>query len=242
LGKCGEQQLIYKLLFKIFRFIGRKILLFAEKFDESSFSVFYKKWREIDGDSTLRLNYELDSKSLVVDLGGYKGQWASDIYSKYQCNILIFEPVQYFFENIQKRFSKNSNIKVYQFGLSDKSGAFEFSIDSDSTSQFIKNNNTETCEVREAVGFFLDQRIEYIDLMKINIEGAEYDLLEHFIETGFIEKINNLQVQFHSFVPNASARMNHIRERLKCTHTPTYQYEFIWEGWVKNNQKMALAK
>ena len=44
-------------------------------------------WFKIQGDKTLRLNYNLNDASLVFDLGGYEGQWSSDIFSKYCCFI-----------------------------------------------------------------------------------------------------------------------------------------------------------
>ena len=41
------------------------------------------QWFKDNGDKTHRLNYNLNEKSIVFDLGGYEGQWASDIFSKY---------------------------------------------------------------------------------------------------------------------------------------------------------------
>ena len=49
-------------------------------------------WFQNNGDKTLRLNYPLTDKSIVLDLGGYEGQWASDIFSRYCCFIHVFEP------------------------------------------------------------------------------------------------------------------------------------------------------
>src|SRR5438477_4586077 len=42
-------------------------------------------WREINGDRTLRLSYDLSENDVVFDVGGYEGQWASDIYAMYGC-------------------------------------------------------------------------------------------------------------------------------------------------------------
>ena len=69
--------------------------------------------------------------------------------------------------------------------------------------------------------------------MKINIEGGEYDLLEHFLESGFIKNINNIQIQFHDFIPNAEERMKKIQYELEKTHSLTYQYPFVWENWQR---------
>jgi len=69
-------------------------------------------WFRDQGDKNLRLNYDLDENSMVFDLGGYEGQWASDIFSMYCCSIHVFEPVEEFADKIIKRFSKNKKIIV----------------------------------------------------------------------------------------------------------------------------------
>ena len=42
-----------------------------------------------------------------------------------------------------------------------------------------------------------DLDIEKIDLLKLNIEGSEYDLLEKLLKSGLISTIDKLQIQFH---------------------------------------------
>lgn len=71
--------------------------------------------------------------------------------------------------------------------------------------------------------------------MKINIEGGEYELIEHFIESEFVKEIRDIQVQFHDFIPDAGVRMKKIQEELKNTHFLTYQYEFVWENWRRKD-------
>jgi hypothetical protein len=106
----------------------------------------------------------------------------------------------------------------------------------DSSSLFKQGGQSEEITLMSAADFIRDTGIQNIDLMKINIEGAEYDLLEHVIETGFIRCIKNIQVQFHDFVPNAEQRMKSIKTRLEHTHSLTYQYPFVWENWsIKDN-------
>jgi hypothetical protein len=67
--------------------------------------------------------------------------------------------------------------------------------------------------------------------MKINVEGAEYDILESLITTGFVQRVDDIQVQFHDFVPNASERVVALRKSLAATHYPTYMFSFVWENW-----------
>lgn len=199
-------------------------------------------WAKIDGNRILRLNYpSLSDKSIVFDLGGYKGDWTSDIYSKYNCNVYIFEPVKEFYEGICNRFKSNKKIKVYNYGLSEADKQEKIYVDEDSSSQYTKGCNASserTIKVKQFKRFIDKKKINHIDLIKLNIEGSEYDLMDHIIEENLVKKIDNIQIQFHNFIPDAKKRMEKIKKELKKTHMLTYEYEFVWENWtIKNHKK-----
>ena len=193
-----------------------------------------KPWFSVDGDQTLRLNYDLNKDSIVFDLGGYKGQWTNDIYERYDCNIYCFEPVKEFADKIIERFINIPKISVFQMGLADKTTACMISNLEDSSSIYT-GRGVERIKLISAANFILENNIRKIDLMKINIEGGEYDLLEHLLNRKLISIINNIQVQFHDFFPNAKKRMKRIQARLKKTHEIVWQYEFVWESWRRKS-------
>ena len=189
-------------------------------------------WIRDNGDRTHRLQYDLSEQDIVIDLGGYEGQWASDIFSMYCCQIYIFEPVPEYAKNIQKRFAKNKHIKIYQFGLASENIKTRISVTGDSSSSYKSGDNMVDIQLMKASDFLESNKTHFINLLKINIEGGEYDLLEHLILTNLISKIQNIQIQFHDFFPDAKERMNKIQESLARTHKLTYQYEFVWENWI----------
>ena len=188
-------------------------------------------WFRDNGDKTLRLNYDLNEQATVFDLGGYEGQWASDIFSKYGCTVLIFEPYKDFADKIKVRFSNNRRVNVFDFGLADEDKVVQLSLSADASSLFKIAENAVQVELKKASTFLVDHNIGMIDLMKINIEGGEYDLMDHLIGSGVIKKIKNVQIQFHDFVPDAERRMRKIQKELSNTHYTTYSYEFVWENW-----------
>ncbi|MFA5359791.1 MAG: FkbM family methyltransferase [Patescibacteria group bacterium] len=190
------------------------------------------KWKADHGEEK-RYLYNLGLNSIIFDMGGYEGQFASDIYSRYRSKIFIFEPVLEYADNIKKRFSKNSDITIHPYGLSDKTEKVDISINENASSLFSKNLPTKKAKMIKASDFFLDNHVDIIDLMKINIEGGEYSLLENLIEHDLIKNIKNLQIQFHTFVPDAAARAEKIQASLSKTHNLTYQYPFVWENWQK---------
>ena len=79
-----------------------------------------RRWHEDGGDFKLRYNYPLNKNSIVFDLGGFQGDFASELYSRTPCIIYIFEPVKKFQLTIKNRFKLNKMIYVFPFGLSSK--------------------------------------------------------------------------------------------------------------------------
>lgn len=188
-------------------------------------------WQEVRGDKTLRIDYDLTSDSLVIDVGGFEGQWASDIFSKYCCCIYIFEPVDEFADFIEQRFANNPRVVVKRFGLAGANKKERITLSGDASSFHTDGGTTKIAQLVPASGVLRDLGLDMIDLMKINIEGGEFELLDHLLTEGWISRIRHIQVQFHDFVPGATGKMQEIRERLAETHEPTYQYTFVWESW-----------
>lgn len=191
----------------------------------------FNAWLSDNGDSTKRMDYSLGEDSIVFDLGGYKGEWAAQILSRYKSNIFVFEPVTEFFDLISRNFNGNPKIKTYKFGLGANDENIEISLTKDSSSTFNTDGTKETIQLKKMSSFISENNIDKVDLMKINIEGGEYDLLDDLIANSLLEKFENIQVQFHRFIPNCIERRNKIREELAKTHELTYDYEFIWENW-----------
>lgn len=230
-----QSKVVRKLISKLSAKIGNKFLGFSKVLEpeESNKKGCLEAWYKNKCDRTLRLEYEnINEKSIVFDLGGYEGQWSSDIFAKYCCLIHVFEPVEKFAQTIDKRFSSNSKIVLHNFGLASDNGEEFIFVDEDKSSITRElNSNTEKIQLKKASTFIERNSINKIDLMKINIEGAEYDLLEHLIDSGYIKKIKNIQVQFHDFVPKAESRMQEIQRKLAITHQLKWQYYFVWESW-----------
>jgi len=96
-------------------------------------------------------------------------------------------------QNINAKYKQfNDDIKVFEFGLGEKDEKVKISGDEDSSSIYSKNANKILVEIKEAEHFLTKKNIDRIDLMKINIEGGEYKLLDHLIKRGsFFGKIGH---------------------------------------------------
>ena len=201
---------------------------------KSNFEKTVAKFKKDNKKDDLMLDYGLDENSLVFDVGGYKGQGASDLFSMYLPTIYIFEPRAEYAQAIEKRFKKNNKIKVFNFGLSNKKSEDYIYFNDDGSTLFLKNKQKEKVKLESISDFIKNNNIKKIDLLKLNIEGGEYEVLDDLINSGLLNIITNLQVQFHNFFPNAKKKMLGIHKELLKTHHLVYQYEFVMESWQLN--------
>jgi FkbM family methyltransferase len=193
------------------------------------------KWDLDGGDKTLRFNYDLDEESVVLDLGGFEGQWASELYDRYRCRIFIFEPVSTFAENIRKRFQGNDKIQIFSYGLGGSSRSERIHVCAEGSSVFRDSEVSEDIEIVDVKDWIEKNSLTHIDLMKINIEGGEYELFDRLIESQLLNSIDNIQVQFHDIAKDSRLHMKRIQKALMQTHEPTYRYEFVWENWKRRS-------
>jgi FkbM family methyltransferase len=198
------------------------------------FEITAKRWFRDHGDTTLRLNYPLSSDSIVFDVGAYRGDWSQAIMKRYHCNLFIFEPVPDFCQMLWSKFKDNLKAHVIMAGLYDHTGQQEITLGADRSSIFYEVSIQKIkIDVIDIAEFVAQNRISRIDLIKINIEGAEYRLLDRMIEQKVVQICTNIQVQFHLFYPNAVQLRDQIRAKLEKTHKLTYDYPFVWENWQK---------
>jgi FkbM family methyltransferase len=185
------------------------------------------------GDEAFRYAYELDPGSVVLDVGGYEGGWAAELLDSFDCRVHVFEPVASYVDNLNRRFAFDSRVTVHACGLGGETRDILISLAGDASSHVRTHEGTkpEKARIIDVSEWWAENDIDRVALMKVNIEGGEYELVPRLIETGLIDRVDNLQVQFHDFAPDAEARMNQIASALSRTHDRTYGFAFVWENW-----------
>ena len=188
-------------------------------------------WKFISGDKRMHKNYSLNSDSIFFDLGGFKGSFSEKIIKEFNCYCYIFEPHPKYFDTLVKKFNSNEKVKIFNFGLLDENKSIYLSDDS-ASSRLISSDEGIYINVRDVSEVIDELEIENIDLLKSNIEGAEYDLLNRLIETHKIKQIKSLQIQYHKdHIENAESQRIEINKKLSTTHINIWSYYFVWERW-----------
>lgn len=197
--------------------------------------VSHSSWVRARGDQTLRLDYVIAPGEVVLDVGGFEGQWASDIFGRTLCTVHVFEPVPHFAAAIRERFAANPNVHLHETALGGADATLSISVEGDASSTLLEGEHSIEVPVRCFADVVCEEGWTEIALMKVNIEGGEYELLEHLLDAGLASRVRNLQVQFHDFVPDAQRRMLAIQERLRATHELSWYFPFIWESWRRKD-------
>jgi FkbM family methyltransferase len=183
----------------------------------------------------LRYDYPLTNNSIVLDLGAHHGEFSKNIYNLYNCKIYSFEPVQHNYNQCKVNLQDYEGIKLYKLVLSNENGTCDFFVAGESSSIYIGSTIGEYEIETKKIDEFLDENgINKVDLIKMNIEGSEYELLEYIIKNNFIDRFENLQIQFHDNAFDGwREKYDFIIENLKKTHHLTYHFEFKFENWKK---------
>ncbi len=193
---------------------------------------YLKKNKSMD----YRHRFIFEPNPVIFDCGGHNGDWTnrmSRMYKGVNPRIYIFEIVESFIYKLQIRFKNNKNIQVFEFGLGSGNHDVEFYASDIATSIFTENSHSdrEIGKIRDVVEFIKAHSIEKIDLLKMNIEGGEYELLDRLITSGEIKKCKNIQIQFHNYGEWSIEKRDFLKNELKKTHVCIYDFEWTFEGW-----------
>lgn len=186
------------------------------------------------------MKFTLKSNPIIFDLGGYLGQWTEVAKEYYpDSTIYVFEPVKSHYDVIVDKFKNDKSVKVFNFGLSDKNDRVKITLTGDSSSIHLTNDDSEEIEIRDIREFLFEKNIFSVDLVKINIEGEEYNLLEYLCKTPELNIFENYLVQFHKFIDGYEERRENILNEVKKYYDVIFNYEMVFEGWsLKHTKKI----
>ena len=187
-------------------------------------------WFEEDKDYYLLRDFNLSENSIVVDIGCFTGVWLKDMFCKYNCNCIGFEPLTKYFLKAQ-RILQNAKVKLHNFGLSVDQTHTENMMDCGDSSSLLgqSDNGNEVLlkNIMEVSAVFQQS----IDVLQINIEGYEYKLLPFMVENNLLNKVKNIQIQFHNNIYDAETQMLDIINNLEQIGFKTkFNYKFVWYG------------
>lgn len=160
---------------------------------------FVHKLKRIKGHTFL--SRILRSESVVIDLGANRGEFAREIDKEYKCRVYLIEANPH----LVVLLPSTERIQSFNYAISDSNRLVRFFISDNLESSSTNSetlNNASGREIRvpgtTLQSFVTAQNIAHIDLLKVDIEGAEKELFES-LQPSDLDRISQITVEFHDF-------------------------------------------
>ena len=235
--QVGYKKIYFVVFIFSIKLFYKKIRDFLSKFQILRKFIVYKttKYKKYN------VFKDLTQDSCVIDLGACVGDVSEYISDRYNSHIYCYEPNQLCFNILKKKFKKNKKIKIYNSAVSNFSGKaklylsklnydnsnliiFAQSSTLDSTKNNINKNNFLNVNVENISNIL--KKFNYIDLIKIDIEGLEYKILNILIKNKY--KIKTIVCELHE--KSSSQMKNKIKVIKMLNKKKLYNSWFIdWD-------------
>ncbi|XP_070552256.1 uncharacterized protein [Ptychodera flava] len=166
----------------------------------------------------------LNSTTCLVYSIGIGDDWSFDeAMATYGCDVFAFDP------SIHKPSHKHSErVWFYNFGLLDKNSDKHFG-------RSMISSNTQQWKVRTLEGLMaeMDHQNRKIDILKIDIEGAEWQSLYQMLERGTLQYVKQLVFEVHLWKPKPGREIADFQEKFSILKWLEEQGFRMWH-WHEN--------
>jgi len=170
---------------------------------------------------------------VVFDIGAHLGETAQYYAERCDPHLYLFEPQAGVIPVLEELFGANPKVKIFPFGLSDKTGWFPMCKIGTDGCHFHGCTSDDYGELVDIWEFVRKHKIKQIDLCHMNCEGAEFEILPRMLDTGLIKQCRFLAIQWHP--GNKDMRYKHIRDRIELTHKVRYDFPLAWVTFERRN-------
>ena len=138
---------------------------------------------------------------IIIDIGGHIGSFSIMASRKaLQGKIFTFEAFEETFQQLQKNLAENRahNVRAFHLAVSDAVGRqtlFVNRLNQAQNSLYADSGEEHIIETTTLKKIFADNEIERCNLMKVDCEGAEYDIF--FSASEALPKIDRIILEYH---------------------------------------------
>jgi FkbM family methyltransferase len=186
----------------------------------------------------------LTRDSVVVDAGAHRGEFSAEIIRRFGCQCHLVEANPELAKNLT--VAGAASITTAALGACDGRGTLHISENLEAAGLFNASSATTGVEVETISLATLMQRlgVAKIDILKLDIEGAEFDLIASTPDQ-ILQHINQITVEFHDFKPAFRGRglFANARARLQTMGFDCCNLAFRTHGDVLflNRARLRLA-
>jgi FkbM family methyltransferase len=158
-----------------------------------------------------------DKLNIVFDVGCREDSLLLDL----ECEAHYFEPNIEFFDQIRSKPNKNKKSFFNNFGLGNIESKLIYHKKHQSfihrTKTCGQDNDTTIFDVKKAITYIRNNDIEFIDFLKIDVEGYELYVVQGFED--YLSKIKIIQFEYGGTYIDANIRLIDIINKLSTNFT-----------------------
>ncbi len=172
--------------------------------------------------------FRLNKQSLVLDCGANVGH-ISRLLASTGATVIAFEPDPVAFERLAKRCGGKKNITLIQKGVWDRDSTIQLYTHKESTGDEasftvgssiiagklnVDTSRGSSIEVIDLVTF-MQQQERKIDLVKLDVEGAEIEILQKILATNAQDLFDRMYVETHETkIPSQVNDLQQIKQQI----------------------------
>jgi FkbM family methyltransferase len=184
----------------------------------------------------LKYSIKLNTTGLVLDIGSYLGEFTEGVLKNNpHLTFWLYEPISEFFWVCENKFNNKENIVVSQKAVSADGRKIKMQIDGLRSRQksvnFSEGVTIDSVSIQE-----IFDSVSEIELIKMNIEGMEYECLEQLIHSNSLIKAKKILIQFHNFEKDSQDRRDLLQIQLAKDFENIYTFEWMWELWIRKEE------
>ena len=183
----------------------------------NNFKLCRKIYYSLNNKYSLIKKLDLKKNFLFLDIGANKGKVSKYVLDNYKdCLIEAFEPNKSAFEKLIKNLKGCDNVKCYNKGISKDGSNMKLYHHKDNFNKRDLSEASSFLELKENIDVnkfdivstisisSLINKYQYIDLIKIDIEGYEYEIIQDLINNK--HKIKYVLCELHGNPKNLSQK------------------------------------
>jgi FkbM family methyltransferase len=187
----------------------------------------------------------LGPSSTVLDLGCNKGAFIRSMRETYGCGCFAVEPNPRLFE----RLNLMSDVHAFNYAVAGSAGEVDFCLtENDEASSIVRSCGDAVGDMVRVktiglAGLLEQMRVEYVDLLKVDIEGAEIEMFDAMPDR-IAAAFGQLTVEFHDFCGVPVAAIERVQQRLGKLGYAAIKFSRHTYGnvWFVNTRRLNVSQ
>lgn len=177
----------------------------------------------------------INAKPFIFDIGANRGNYTDFVLSLFpNAKMLLIEPNDMWVGELSKKYFGNTDIQIWNTLVGKNTD--------DTMFYYFTNNNDQLSSIYERPVFsdlpmkkvfkncttidsIIEQGIDFVDFIKVDTEGAEFDVLKGAAKSLSGKKIKFIQIEYGGTYPDAGITMKEVIEFVKCFGYWVYSYD-----------------